>query len=334
MPATEAVLMITPRVLNSSSGSVLAIAAAPIRMPLKVPIRLTSMTFLYEARSCGEPSRPTVRDAHPMPALFTTTRSGAPVATAASTAACTWASSETSTLTNTPPISSARVLPRSSLRSAMTTLAPCPARSRAVASPSPLAPPVTIAAAPFTSMSRGYPSRPNHIRVTSITLRSVDELDVRGVSVPGREQAGGASVTGEVDPQPAVSAPGPHLVPGVRRGGGEPRGGGRHREHDAASADHIGAVVRRRRGRPRGRRGGGGRRHGGGVDGRRRARLRRGAHGRLWADDGPGGGRLAEDRVVQHRTRAEPDEQHGERGGATPYSHICRHTPHQCHRAP
>src|SRR5690606_18296468 len=98
-----------------------------------------------------------------MPALLTSTRSGLPVATAASTAACTCALSDTSVLTKTPPISSAMLLPRSSLRSAMTTVEPARASSRAVASPRPLAPPEMIAADPFTSIARTLTRQPNEV---------------------------------------------------------------------------------------------------------------------------------------------------------------------------
>ena len=37
--------MMTPRCPSTSAGSVLAMAAAAIRIRLKVPIRLTAMTF-------------------------------------------------------------------------------------------------------------------------------------------------------------------------------------------------------------------------------------------------------------------------------------------------
>ena len=104
--------MTTPRCPSASAGSVLAIAAAAIRIRLNVPIRLMSMTLRYAARSCGDPSRPTVRAAQPMPAQLTATRSGAPGRRPPSTAACTDCSSDTSVLTNTPPISSAIALPR------------------------------------------------------------------------------------------------------------------------------------------------------------------------------------------------------------------------------
>src|ERR1700733_3922124 len=162
MPATEAVLMTTPRCPSASAASVLAIAAAPIRMRLNVPIRLTSITFRYVARSCGEPSLPTVRGPQPRPARGAPGRSGGPADAAASTAACTDCSSETSVLAKRPPIASATALPCCSLRSATTTRAPLAASSRAVASPSPLAPPDTIAAVPFSSMAgsllAGFPA--------------------------------------------------------------------------------------------------------------------------------------------------------------------------------
>src|SRR6266516_988231 len=153
IPATDAVLMTTPRCPSSSAGSVRAIAAAAIRIRLNVPIRLMSKTLRNVARLCGAPSRFTVRSAQPMPAQFTTVRSGAPVAVAAPTAAATDASSDTSVLTNSPPVSSATVLPRSSFRSAMTTALPAAASARAVASPRPLAPPEMIAAVPLSSMA-------------------------------------------------------------------------------------------------------------------------------------------------------------------------------------
>ncbi len=40
----DAVLITTPRAPSASAGSVLEIAAAPIRIRLKVPMRLTRMT--------------------------------------------------------------------------------------------------------------------------------------------------------------------------------------------------------------------------------------------------------------------------------------------------
>src|SRR5579863_10245564 len=174
MPAIDEVLMMTPRCPSPSAGSVRAMAAAAMRMRLKVPIRLTLMTRWYGARSCGVPSRPTVRAAQPMPAQLTATRSGIPVPAAASTAAWTEASSATSVRANTPPVSLATRLPPSSFRSAMTTVAPAAASARAVASPSPLAPPETIAAVPFTSMPRSIPAgRMSPLRAMVLTMRKL-----------------------------------------------------------------------------------------------------------------------------------------------------------------
>src|SRR6266516_7140913 len=156
IPATDAVLMTTPRCPSASTGSVRAIAPAAIRIRLNVPIRLMSSTLRNVARLCGAPSLLTMRSTQPMPAQFTTVRSGAPLAVAASTAAVTDASSDTSVLTNSPPVSSATFLPLSSFRSAMTTALPAVASSRAAASPRPLAPPEMIAAVPLSSMGGAY----------------------------------------------------------------------------------------------------------------------------------------------------------------------------------
>src|SRR5436305_10489538 len=82
-----------------------------------------------------------------MPAQLMTMRSGA-AAEAASTACCTALSSVTSTGANVPLSSCARAAPAEFGRSAMTTCAPAFASSVAVARPSPLAPPVTIALLP------------------------------------------------------------------------------------------------------------------------------------------------------------------------------------------
>ena len=89
--ATEARLAIAPR-QPSASGSLRLIAVAARRVTSKVPIRLIAITLVYAARSCAEsnsPSRPMVRCAQPMPAEFTSARSGA-ISAAASTAALIW----------------------------------------------------------------------------------------------------------------------------------------------------------------------------------------------------------------------------------------------------
>src|SRR4051812_12860471 len=142
--ATDAVLTITPR--SPSTGSLSTIAATASRMTLKVPIRLTRTTF-SNASSGSTPCLPSTRPGVPTPAQLTTMRSGAwPVAVCR--ACCTPASSVTSRPAKLPPISLARSSPGDVGRSAMTTCAPALASSVAVASPSPLAPPVTIAEHP------------------------------------------------------------------------------------------------------------------------------------------------------------------------------------------
>ena len=112
---------------------------------LNVPIRLTLITLLKSASAIG-PSRPTTRLATPMPAQFTSTRAGPCALAAAAIAASAEAASETSQVTATPLISAATVSASLALRSNTATLAPCAASFRAVAAPSPDAPPVTIAA--------------------------------------------------------------------------------------------------------------------------------------------------------------------------------------------
>src|SRR3954468_15651637 len=142
--ATDAVLTITPR--SPSTGSVSTIAAAARRMTLKVPIRLIRTTF-SNASSGNTPCLPSTRAGVPTPAQLMTIRSGA-WPTAVCTACCTPASSVTSRPAKLPPISFARSAPGDEGKSAMTTCAPAFASSVAVASPSPLAPPVTIAEQP------------------------------------------------------------------------------------------------------------------------------------------------------------------------------------------
>ena len=123
-------------------------AAAASRSTLKVPTRLTMTVLVKAPRSCGSPSRPTVRCAQPMPAQLTAIRSGRSLPVASAIAACTDASSVTSVRTKVvcPPSSAASACPRSSCRSRMVTAAPLAASARVVASPSPEAPPVTTAA--------------------------------------------------------------------------------------------------------------------------------------------------------------------------------------------
>src|SRR3954452_18431712 len=134
----------TPR--SPSTGSLSTIAATASRMTLNVPIRLTRTTF-SNASSGSTPCLPSTRPGVPTPAQLTTMRSGA-CAVAVCPACWTPASSVTSSPAKLPPISFARSSPGDVGRSAMTTCAPAPASSVAVAKPSPLAPPVTIAEQP------------------------------------------------------------------------------------------------------------------------------------------------------------------------------------------
>ena len=112
---------------------------------LKEPIRLTRITLSKSASGIG-PSRPNTRLAMPMPAQFTSTRAGPWAFDAATMAASAEAASATSQVTATPPISAATLCASLALRSQTATLAPSLASRRAVAAPSPDAPPVTMTA--------------------------------------------------------------------------------------------------------------------------------------------------------------------------------------------
>src|SRR4051794_15323591 len=147
-----------PREVPSASGSVAAIAEAARRAQLYVPTRLTRRTNSNCSSGIGVRSRPMIRPARPRPALLTRMRSG-PSSEAASTAARTCSSSATSAFTYAPSISAASFSPFSSCRSSTTTLLPRWASNRAVASPRPDAPPVTMADAPAMSMPSSPPRR-------------------------------------------------------------------------------------------------------------------------------------------------------------------------------
>ena len=136
-------LTIAPREPSSSIGSVWAIAAAERLSMLNVPIKLTLITKLNRSRSIGTFSRSIVRAANPMPAEFTSARSG-PSSEAAETVASASSVDDTSHFTNKLPISAATACPFSSSRSAITTCEPASASWRALASPIPDAPPVTM----------------------------------------------------------------------------------------------------------------------------------------------------------------------------------------------
>ena len=86
-----------------------------------------------------------------MPAQLTSPMS-LPSFSAAATAAWPSDSELTSHFTKTPPISAATFSPLSAFMSATTTLPPLAASSRAVPSPRPEAPPVTMKTLPAISM--------------------------------------------------------------------------------------------------------------------------------------------------------------------------------------
>src|SRR3984885_5203212 len=166
--------MTTPR--SPSTGSSLAISAAARRIMLKVPMRLTRITFSKSASGCG-PSRPTTRLATPMPAQLTSTRAAPCAAAALASAAPAEASSATSPATARPPIALAASSAAAGLRSKTVTFAPLAASASAVARPSPEPPPVTIAATPVSFIAHppsaragsSRPYQPATLRATAAT---------------------------------------------------------------------------------------------------------------------------------------------------------------------
>src|SRR5487761_1033407 len=92
------------------------------------------------------------RPIQPVPAQLTAIRSDVPAA-AWSTARWQCSGSVTSPATYSPPTSSATLRAPSSFRSKTVTRTPSAERARAVAAPSPEAPPVTIAEDPWSSMT-------------------------------------------------------------------------------------------------------------------------------------------------------------------------------------
>ena len=94
-----------------------------------------------------------MRLAGPMPAQLTKMRAGPCAAAACLIAASADALSATSQATAMPLMLAATSAAPFSLRSKTATLAPLAASARAVAAPSPDAPPVTIAACPLISMA-------------------------------------------------------------------------------------------------------------------------------------------------------------------------------------
>src|SRR5271166_5961701 len=100
---------------------------------------------------CG-PFEPATFCAQPVPAQHTAMRNPPAALAACSTAACTSASSHTSHAANSTSSSEATAAPFSALTSATVTTAPFACRLRAMASPSPDAPPTTIAEEPSICM--------------------------------------------------------------------------------------------------------------------------------------------------------------------------------------
>jgi len=149
--ATLAVEIITPR-SPVGSGGFFAIASAARRIMLKLPIRLMPITRAKRSSGCA-PSLPTVLAAGPMPAQLTSPIS-LPIDCALATTALASASCVTSQRTKAalPPNSLASASPLSACTSAMTTLPPSRTNMRALPSPRPEAPPVTMNTLPVMSM--------------------------------------------------------------------------------------------------------------------------------------------------------------------------------------
>ena len=141
--ATEAVLMITPR-SPSAFASVSAIAAAARRNRLKLPIRLTLITWAKFARPCG-PFLPRIFSPRTTPAQLISPCKPPKASTAAVTAAsaaASWLMSATA-LRALSPSCSALAATASAFKSTSITLAPAAISISAVAAPRPDAPPLT-----------------------------------------------------------------------------------------------------------------------------------------------------------------------------------------------
>src|SRR6185312_15922403 len=148
--ATDAVEISTPR-SPVASGAFLHMASAARRIMLKLPTRFT-MTVRLNTLKAWAPFLPTVFSAGAMPAQLTRPIS-LPIDTALATATWPSVSLLTSQRTKAPPISLAIASPRSVCMSAITTVPPCEASMRAVPSPRPDAPPVTMNTLPLISMA-------------------------------------------------------------------------------------------------------------------------------------------------------------------------------------
>jgi hypothetical protein len=115
---------------------------------LYVPIRFTLITRAKSSSGAALPSFCTTRFAEPMPAMFMQMRAGPCLSAAFAIAAATLWAFVMSHWQAMPPISPATFCAASALTSSTATFTPSRASSRAVASPSPDAPPVTSAAFP------------------------------------------------------------------------------------------------------------------------------------------------------------------------------------------
>src|SRR5271165_1647948 len=186
----------TPR--SPSTGSFRIMRSAASRMTLNVPVMLTS-TMRRNSSSGNNPFRPMMRPAVPMPAQFTTSRSG-PARSATSSAATTSSSLVTSAAAKRTrsPSSLASVSPREPGRSRITTApAPSAARRRTVASPRPDAPPVTraVPSVTFTRkrvsyICQSFNAEPRSERVTdSVIVHQIDGVQVISINRPQARNA-------------------------------------------------------------------------------------------------------------------------------------------------
>src|SRR5438067_10780063 len=167
----------------SSFGSFWAMAAAPKRRTLNVPIRLIRRTVSKCWSWCG-PLRLTVRSAQPTPAQLTVNRTSSSCSTAPVPAASTSASFVTSAVSATAasPGSPASAFARSSFTSAIATRAPRATSARAVASPRPEAPPATKAPVPLRFIA------------AADYLRRPSRADCRKVAITDKQKSEGAKV--------------------------------------------------------------------------------------------------------------------------------------------
>ena len=150
-------------------------------------------TRSHSLRMWGVPSLPIVRTAVPVPAQLMAMRSGASSA-AAATASATCSASVTSHLTNFTPSSWASASPFSELKSMTVTTAPAACRRRTVASPSPEAPPLTIAAAPVASMAPQTRDGGLHLATSTTGVRTAIATPARRCRLQSQPRPGAASV--------------------------------------------------------------------------------------------------------------------------------------------